>query len=193
MPSSVKRCDIVSDVRQTASSSPNPEVFDAIVVGSGATGGYAAKKLTEAGMTVALLEAGKAITPKDFTEHQMPWDLPGLGLDESGMEKTRPIQSKCPGCTPYNYSWFVNDLENPYVTEEEKPFYWFRQRVLGGRSLSWGRQTYRMGPLDFKAATHDGYGDDWPITYEEMVPYFEEVERYVGISGQEEKSTSAAR
>ena len=158
-------------------------VFDAIVVGSGATGGWAAKKLTEAGLTVALLEAGKKIAPQDFTEHKQPWEVPYLGVAREQMFKDRPIQALCSGCNEFNQHWFVNDHENPYTTAEDKPFRWIRQRVLGGRSMSWGRQCYRMGPLDFKAASHDGYGDDWPLTYEEMVPYFEEVERYVGISG----------
>jgi choline dehydrogenase-like flavoprotein len=161
----------------------NTKVFDAVVVGSGATGGWAAKKLTEAGMTVALLEAGKKITPKDFTEHKRPWDMPYLGLAQPKILQDRPIQGRCYACTEYNYEWFVNDKENPYTTPDDKPFWWIRQRVLGGRSMSWGRQSYRMGPLDFKAASHDGYGDDWPVTYEEIVPYFEEVERYVGITG----------
>jgi choline dehydrogenase-like flavoprotein len=154
--------------------------FDAIVVGSGATGGWAAKKLTEAGMRVALLEAGKKITPKDFTEHMPSWQLPYLGLSPKIREE-RPIQSQCYACREYNYDWFVNDRENPYT--QVKPFHWIRQRVLGGRSMSWGRQSYRMSDLDFKAASHDGYGDDWPISYGEMTPYYEEVERFVGISG----------
>jgi choline dehydrogenase-like flavoprotein len=154
--------------------------FDAIVVGSGATGGWAAKKLTAGGMRVALLEAGKKITPADFTEHKQSWQLPFLGHSPKIREE-RPIQSRCYACRESNYEWFVNDRENPYT--QAKPFYWIRQRVLGGRSLSWGRQSYRMSDLDFKAASHDGYGDDWPISYEEMVPYYEEVERFVGISG----------
>jgi choline dehydrogenase-like flavoprotein len=161
---------------------PGP-VFDAIVVGSGATGGWAAKELTEAGMKVALLEAGKKITPKDFNEHTQPWQLPYLGLDPRILED-RPIQGRCYACTEYNYRWFVNDRENPYI--QAKPFSWIRQRVLGGRSMSWGRQSYRMGNLDFKAASHDGYDVDWPISYEDLVPYYEKVERYVGISGQAE-------
>ena len=78
----------------------------------------------------------------------------------------------------------MNDLENPYT--QAKPFHWIRERVLGGRSLSWGRQTYRMSDLDFKNASHDGWGTDWPISYDEMVPYYEMVEKYVGISGQSE-------
>jgi len=159
------------------------EPFDAVVVGSGATGGWAAKKLTAAGMRVALLEAGKKITPKDFTEHKPSWQLPYLGMSPKIREE-RPIQSLCYACRESNYEWFVNDRENPYT--QEKPFHWIRQRVLGGRSMSWGRQSYRMSDLDFKAASHDGYGDDWPISYDEMTPYYEEVERYVGISGNAE-------
>lgn len=155
--------------------------FDAIVVGSGATGGWAAKQLTEAGMRVGLLEAGQKVTRKDFTEHTQSWQLPFLGMSPH-IRKDRPIQGLCYACTEYNYKWFVNDTENPYT--QAKPYRWIRQRVLGGRSLSWGRQSYRMSDLDFKAATHDGYGDDWPVSYAEMVPYYEQVERYVGISGE---------
>ncbi|MFZ0595012.1 MAG: GMC family oxidoreductase [Bryobacteraceae bacterium] len=158
------------------------DTFDAVVVGSGATGGWAAKKLTEGGMRVALLEAGKNITPRDFTEHKNPWDVAYLNLSKEVL-KDRPIQSLCPACNEYNYRWFVNDFENPYVQSSDKPFRWIRQRVLGGRSLSWGRQCYRFSSLDLKAASHDGYGDDWPITYEELAPYYEEVERFIGISG----------
>lgn len=156
------------------------EPFDAVVVGSGATGGWAAKKLTEGGMRVALLEAGPKITPKDFSEHVPGWQMPYLGMSPV-YRRDRPIQSLCYACRETNYQWFVNDRENPYT--QARPFHWIRMRVLGGRSMSWGRQSYRMSDLDFKAASHDGYGDDWPISYDEMVPYYEEVERYVGISG----------
>jgi len=159
------------------------EPFDAIVVGSGATGGWAAKKLTEAGMRVALLEAGAKTTEKDFSEHTQPWQLPYLGMSPK-LAKDREIQSKCYACTEHNAKWFVSDIENPYT--QEKPFWWIRQRALGGRSLSWGRQSYRMSDLDFKAASHDGYDVDWPVSYAEMVPYYEEVEKYVGISGRAE-------
>lgn len=158
-------------------------MFDAIVVGSGATGGWAAKKLTESGMRVALLEAGSKVTPADFTEHKMPWQMPYLGMSPK-IIRDRPIQGLCYACTEYNYKWFANDVENPYT--QEKPFHWIRMRVLGGRSLSWGRQSYRFSDLDFKAASHDGYGDDWPVSYADMVPYYEEVEKYVGISGNAE-------
>jgi choline dehydrogenase-like flavoprotein len=162
---------------------PRQTIFDAIVVGSGATGGWAAKKLTEAGMRVALLEAGPKITQTDFTEHKQAWQLPFLGLSPK-IIKDRPIQGLCYACSEYNYKWFASDVENPYT--QAKPYHWIRMRVLGGRSLSWGRQSYRMSNLDFKAASHDGYGDDWPIYYEDLVSYYEEVERYVGISGMAE-------
>src|SRR5579872_2357033 len=154
--------------------------FDAIVIGSGATGGWAAKQLTEAGMRVALLEAGGKVTPRDFTEHMPSWQLPYLGFSPR-MRRERPIQSLCYACREYNYKWFVNDIENPYT--QAKPFHWIRLRALGGRTLSWGRQSYRMSDQDFKAASRDGYGDDWPISYADLVPYYERVERYVGISG----------
>lgn len=134
-------------------------------------------------MRVALLEAGPKVSRQDFTEHVQPWQLPYLGLNPL-LARERPVQSLCYACRESNYKWFVNDLENPYV--QEQPFHWIRMRVLGGRSLSWGRQSYRMSDLDFKAASHDGYGDDWPISYDEMVPYYEIVEKYVGISGQAE-------
>jgi choline dehydrogenase-like flavoprotein len=127
-----------------------------------------------------MLEAGAKITPRDFTEHTQSWQLPFLGRSPL-IRRDRPIQGLCYACRESNQQWFVNDLENPYT--QDKPFHWIRMRVLGGRSLSWGRQSYRMGDLDFKAATHDGYGDDWPISYSEMMPYYERVESYVGISG----------
>src|SRR5215471_12841257 len=104
------------------------EPFDAIVVGSGATGGWVAKKLTAAGMRVAMLEAGSRITPRDFTEHTPTWQMPYLGYSPE-IARTRPIQSLCYACRETNYKWFVDDRENPYT--QEKPFTWIRMRVLG--------------------------------------------------------------
>ena len=134
-------------------------------------------------MRVAVLEAGRRIEPREFTEHKPVWQLPFLGQSPL-VSRTRPIQSTCPSCTEYNYKWFVNDHENPYT--QEKPFTWIRMRVLGGRSLSWGRQCYRLSDLDFKAASHDGYGENWPIDYAEMAPYYDRVEEYIGVSGRRE-------
>jgi choline dehydrogenase-like flavoprotein len=163
---------------------PLTHSYDAIVVGSGATGGWAAKRLSEAGLSVALLEAGRDVSSKEFTEHKPAFQLkyrnfPGMGA----WRKTRPIQTQCYACTEYNYDWFVNDLENPYSTPADKPFSWQRLRILGGRTLCWGRQSYRLSDLDFKAASHDGYGQDWPISYQDLSPFYDIVEEYVGISG----------
>ena len=161
-----------------------PLVYDAIIVGSGATGGWAAKQLTEAGLRVALLDAGRAIDPdKEFTEHQAPFQVKYRDRAHEVIRKTRPIQSRSYACMENNYKWFVNDLKNPYTTPGDKPFNWIRLRVVGGRSNVWGRVSLRLSDLDFKAASHDGYGDDWPIGYQELAPYYDKVEQYIGVSG----------
>ena len=158
--------------------------YDAIVVGSGATGGWAAKRLAEAGLEVALLEAGRDVSPREFTEHKPVFELKYRNIAGSGdWRKTRPVQTQCYACTEYNYDWFVNDLENPYSTPPDKPFSWQRMRIVGGRTLCWGRQSYRLSDLDFKAASHDGYGQDWPVSYKDLAPFYDIVEEYVGISG----------
>ena len=161
---------------------PLAQTYDAVVVGSGATGGWAAKQLSEAGLKVALLEAGRAVSPTEFTEHTPAFKLKYRDHSPE-IVRTRPVQKQCYACMEYNYEWFVNDLENPYSTPADKPFTWQRLRVLGGRSLVWGRQSYRLGDNDFKAASRDGYGDDWPISYADLAPFYDIVEKYVGISG----------
>ena len=161
--------------------------YDAIVVGSGATGGWAAKRLSEAGLKVALLEAGRAVTAREFTEHIPSYQLKYRNHSPE-IVRTRPIQRQCYACMEYNYEWFVNDLENPYSTPPDRPFTWQRLRVLGGRSLVWGRHSYRLSDVDFKAASRDGYDVDWPFSYADLAPYYDIVERYVGISGAAEKN-----
>ena len=161
---------------------PLAQTYDVIVVGSGATGGWAAKQMAEAGLKVALLEAGRAVSPKEFTEHMPAYKLKYRDHSPE-IARTRPVQKQCYACMEYNYEWFVNDLENPYSTPQGKPFTWQRLRILGGRSLVWGRQSYRMSDNDFKAASRDGYGDDWPISYADVAPYYDIVEKYVGITG----------
>lgn len=159
------------------------DVYDAVVVGSGATGGWVAKTLAEAGMRIALLEAGHRTTEAEFTEHLQPYDLKYRGASPE-ISRNRPIQSMKYACRESNFEWFVDDVRNPYTYPADKPFQWTRGRQLGGRSLTWARQSYRLSKLDFSAASYDGYGDDWPVTYEEMVPFYEAVERYAGISGE---------
>lgn len=161
------------------------EVFDVVVVGSGATGGWMAKHLSEAGLKVAVLEAGPNVTPADFTEHLQPYDLKYRNYSPE-VSRNRPIQSMKGACEESNYHWFVDDIENPYTYPEGRKYQWTRGRQLGGRSLTWGRQSYRYSPMDLAPASRDGFGEDWPVTYEQLVPYYEKVERYVGISGSAE-------
>jgi len=163
------------------------QTYDVIVVGSGATGGWAAKRLSEAGLKVALLEAGRQVSPKEFTEHMPAYKLKYRDHSPE-IERTRPVQKQCYACMEYNYEWFVNDLENPYSTPADRPFSWQRLRIVGGRSLVWGRQSYRLSDTDFKAASFDGYGDDWPFSYADLAPYYDIVELYVGITGAAEKN-----
>lgn len=137
-------------------------------------------------MKVALLEAGRAVTGREFTEHMPSFKLKYRNHSPEVL-RTRPIQSQCYACMEYNYEWFVNDLENPYSTPPDKPFTWQRLRVLGGRSLVWGRQSYRLSDVDFKAASRDGYDVDWPFSYAELAPYYDIVEQYVGITGAAER------
>jgi choline dehydrogenase-like flavoprotein len=161
------------------------KIYDAIVVGSGATGGWAAKVLTERGMTVLVVEAGRQLDPqKDFREHTFPYELKYRGLVSGAKYAPRqPIQSRCYAANEYGHHLFVDDIDNPYTTPEDKPFWWIRGRHVGGRSVTWGRQSYRLSDYDFKAAERDGYGDPWPFSYKELERYYDQVEDFVGISG----------
>jgi choline dehydrogenase-like flavoprotein len=161
--------------------------YDVIVVGSGASGGWAAKRLAEAGAKVALLDAGRAHGGGDYREHMRPFDLKYRDRAPEIIRRTRPRQKDCYACTEYNYDWFANDLEEPYTTPDDKPFSWQgRMRIVGGRTNVWGRQSYRLSPLDLKAKSFDGYGDDWPLGYDDLAPYYDIVEDYVGITGMAE-------
>ncbi len=161
------------------------KVYDAIVVGSGATGGWAAKVLTEKGLQVLVLEAGRQIDPrKDYRMMTWPYELRYHGTAPGNIYAPRqPIQSKCYAANEYGRHLFVDDIDNPYTTPEDKPFWWIRGRQVGGRSLTWGRQSYRLSDYDFLAKSHDGYGEDWPISLKDLGPYYDMVEDFVGISG----------
>ena len=161
--------------------------FDVLVVGSGASGGWVAKRLTEAGTSVALLEAGRARTSGDDREHVPAFTLRHRDRAPEVLRRTRPVQKDCYACMEWNYDWFANDLEEPYSTEAGQPFSWQgRLRLLGGRTNVWGRHSYRLSDLDFKAASRDGYGEDWPLGYADLAPYYDLVEEYVGVSGRAE-------
>jgi choline dehydrogenase-like flavoprotein len=161
--------------------------FDVIVVGSGASGGWACKRLAEAGLKVALLEAGRPQSDKNFTEHKPAFELKYRNRAKEIVRKTRPIQINFGVCNEYTYNWFVNDLEEPYTTPAGKPFNWMgRLRMTGGRTNVWGRVSLRFSDWDFKAASFDGYGENWPLSYKDIEPYYDLVEKYVGITGSAE-------
>ncbi|MFN0180486.1 MAG: GMC oxidoreductase [Gemmatimonadales bacterium] len=162
--------------------------FDAIVVGAGMTGGMAAKELTEAGLSVLVLEAGRDIVPeRDYVEHVSVADQPFRGRrDERTLARDQFIQRDCYACDEWAAKFFVNDRDNPYTHPTDKPFKWIRGRQVGGRSIMWARQTYRWSDLDFEANLKEGIGVDWPIRYADIAPWYDRVERFVGISGRAE-------
>ena len=162
--------------------------YDAIVIGSGMTGGWAAKELTEKGLKTLVLEAGRPITPdQDYVEHVPVWEMPFRGMgNRKRMREDQPIQSTCYACDEWSAKFFVSDKENPYVTPPDKPFSWIRGRQVGGRSIMWGRQCYRWSDLDFEANAREGIAIDWPIRYRDIEPWYDYVEEFIGISGQAE-------
>jgi choline dehydrogenase-like flavoprotein len=164
------------------------KTYDAVIVGSGITGGFAAKELTERGLETLVLEAGPPIDPaKDYVEMVQPWQLRFRGLgDRKKMEREQPVQKNCYACDEWTSKFFVNDRENPYTHAPDKPFLWIRGRQVGGRSIMWARQSYRWSNLDFEANLRDGIAVDWPLRYEELAPWYDHVEEFAGISGQAE-------
>ncbi|MGC2477410.1 MAG: GMC family oxidoreductase [Candidatus Sulfotelmatobacter sp.] len=161
-------------------------IFDAIVVGSGITGGWAAKELTEKGLKILVLEAGRPIIPEqDYVEHVPSWEMKFRGMgDRRSLAEKQPIQSTCYACDEWSSKFFINDKEHPYTTDPGKPFRWIRGRQVGGRSIMWGRQSYRWSDLDFEANLRDGIAIDWPIRYADIAPWYDYVEDFVGISGE---------
>src|SRR5690606_11714040 len=163
--------------------------FDAIVIGSGISGGWAAKELTEKGLKTLVLERGREIEHiRDYQgEHQPSWryEFRNYG-DRKVYERDYPIQSSFGWFEEQNRQFWNNDRLNPYVVDEKKPFHWVRGDILGGRSVLWGRQCYRWSDLDFEANARDGHGIDWPIRYKDIAPWYSYVEKFAGISGQAE-------
>jgi choline dehydrogenase-like flavoprotein len=163
------------------------EPYDAIVVGSGITGGWAAKELCEKGLRTLIVERGRHVEHgKDYiTEWLPPWELPHRGRgDRELYQREYPIQSKNYAFGETTRHFFVNDTEHPYLTDGEQEFRWIRGYHLGGRSLLWGRACWRWSDLDFEANLRDGHGVDWPIRYKDIAPWYSHVERFVGIAGE---------
>ncbi len=160
--------------------------FDAIVVGTGISGGWAAKELTEKGLKTLVLERGRDVRHVlDYpTMTKDPWQLPHAGKLSDEELKFYPVQSRTNWVNQANKHWWVKDTENPYT--EVKPFDWIRGYHVGGRSLMWGKQTYRLSNLDFEANAKDSVGVDWPVRYADMAPWYDYVESFIGVSGRAE-------
>jgi choline dehydrogenase-like flavoprotein len=163
--------------------------FDAIIIGSGITGGWAAKELTQQGLKVLMIERGRLIEHgRDYTtETQAPWEMPFRGFDDAKIiARDYQVQSKGRSFDEWTRNHFVNDRENPYSTAPDAPFQWTRGYQLGGKSLIWGRQSYRWSDLDFAANKRDGHGIDWPLRYGDLAPWYDHVESFIGVSGSKE-------
>lgn len=164
----------------------SPKVYDVCIIGSGAAGGAAAKVLTEGGLEVVMLEAGPPLNPQtDFKEHVWPYELAhrgagvgGWGYDDFVDEFLAP-----------NGAWTIEG--EPYTSAPGTNFRWFRSRIVGGRTNHWGRIALRFAEVDFKVRSTDGLGDDWPITYRDVAPYYDKVEAYIGVFGTRENIPSA--
>ena len=158
--------------------------YDAIVIGSGMSGGWAAKELCEAGLKTLVLERGRIVRHiadyPNMNKESWDFELRGGLTPEEKKKYYKSIRTNWVG--EGNKNFYANDVENPYT--EIKPFLWLRAHQMGGRSQLWGRQTYRWSDLDFEANAKDGYGVDWPIRYRDLERWYSYVEKYIGISGQ---------
>jgi len=162
--------------------------FDAIVVGSGISGGWVAKELCERGLKTLVIERGRHVNHRtDYMDFSAPWEVPNRGkVPEAEVAEHYAVQSQCYAFNSATKQWWVRDSEHPYSTPPGRPYSWIRGYHLGGRSITWGRQTYRMSDYDFAANALDGNGVDWPIRYADISPWYDRVERFAGISGANE-------
>jgi choline dehydrogenase-like flavoprotein len=163
-------------------------MFDAIVIGSGMSGGIAAKELCERGLKTLLLERGNDVDPgKDFTDMVQPWEYKNNNMvPEDIVARDYAVQSQCYAFNETTKHMWVKDSDHPYSTPEGKPFTWIRGYHVGGRSIMWGRQTYRMSQMDLEANAKDGHGCDWPIRYDDLAPWYDHVEKFIGVAGSKE-------
>ena len=160
--------------------------YDAIVIGSGISGGWAAKELTEKGLKTIMLERGRNFEHiKDYkTANLDPWDFPHRGAVTQAQRAVRPVISRNWGAAEAIMDYWANEQDCPYT--EVKPFNWWRAYQLGGRSILWGRQSYRWSDFDFAGNAKDGWAIDWPIRYKDIEPWYDHVERFAGVSGSKE-------
>ena len=174
------------DSTQINNKSVAQNTYDAIVVGSGISGGWAAKELTEKGLKVLMLERGRNYEHvKDYkTANNEPWEFAHRGHTTEEQKKNYPVIHRGWAASEGVMDSWTNEKDCPYT--EVKPFTWWRSYQLGGRSILWGRQSYRWSDFDFEANAKDGIAIDWPIRYSELAPWYDYVEKFAGISGSAE-------
>ena len=163
-------------------------MFDAIVIGSGMSGGIAAKELCERGLKTLVIERGRKLEHgASYTDWMQPWEIPNANMiPEEELARDYPIQGKCYAVNETTKQYWVKDSEHPYSFPEDKPFHWIRGYHLGGRSIMWGRQSYRLSQMDFEANAKDGHGCDWPIRYDDIAPWYDHIEKFIGVAGSKE-------
>ena len=166
----------------------NNLTYDVIVVGSGMSGGYAAKEFCEKGYKTLVLDRGEMVKHREYkTEGKALWDMPYRGDVPEELKAEQHIQKDVYIYNDFTRHHLINDTENPYI--QKKPFTWYRSSTVGGKSLIWGRQSYRWSKRDFESNKNDGNGIDWPVRYDDIAPWYDQVEPFVGISGSYENLT----
>ncbi|MEO6638316.1 MAG: GMC family oxidoreductase, partial [Ginsengibacter sp.] len=165
---------------------PKQNTYDAIVIGSGISGGWAAKELTEKGLKVLMLERGREFEHiKDYkSASKRPWEFEHASMATQEDRKTHPVIARGWALSGPVMDYWANETDCPYT--EVKPFTWWRSYQMGGRSILWGRQSYRWSDLDFNANAKDGVAIDWPIRYKDIAPWYDYAEKFAGISGSTE-------
>jgi choline dehydrogenase-like flavoprotein len=162
--------------------------FDAIVIGSGISGGWAAKELTEKGLKVLMLDRGRMVEHGDYPyDGKGSWEMPYRGRVPKELVASDYFQSRFGGADGSDrVQYFNNDRLNPYAYEDSKAYRWVRPAIFGGKSITWGRVSLRWNAVDFEANKKDGHGNDWPVRYEDIAPWYSYVEKWAGISGSKE-------
>ncbi|WIA56825.1 GMC family oxidoreductase [Sphingobium sp. WTD-1] len=165
--------------------------YDAIVIGSGISGGWAAKELTEKGLRVLMLDRGHMVEHgEDYTYDGKPaYEVPARNIMPDPLKQSDYFIAQHGYVAPSNQAFYNNDRLNPYDYGAGSKFYWIRPAAVGGKSLIWGRWSFRWSPADFEANKREGIGGDWPIRYEDLVPWYSYVEKYIGVSGSRENLT----
>ncbi len=160
--------------------------YDVLIIGSGASGGMAAHTLTKLGVKCLMLDAGPQLDFERQSTLKSVYDLPYRGFGQPGRF---PHVTQA---TEFDANLWADEKQNPYTYDPKDPYYWVRIRLIGGKTLRWGRASWRLSNYEFKAKDYDGFGDNWPIAYEDLAPYYDRVEPMFRVSGRKEGISSTS-